>query len=123
MLCVKAKYLNLSNMIDVLTSILPIIPLYGSENVTFRARPAADITQHAADILTKILIKYMPFCIVSNFGKKVHSFSLSVFTGYPFALVYRRFLFHQSPSVIHLFHAVSGLSLAMFNFGETEGKK
>ncbi|KAI5620444.1 lysophospholipid acyltransferase 5, partial [Silurus asotus] len=43
--------------------------------------------------------------------------SLFLFTGYPFALVYRRFLFHQSPSVIHLFHAVSGLSLAVFNFG------
>ncbi|XP_060777601.1 lysophospholipid acyltransferase 5 [Neoarius graeffei] len=42
---------------------------------------------------------------------------LSILIGYPFALVYRGFLFHQSPSVIHLFHAVSGLSLAVFNFG------
>ncbi|KAL6489517.1 hypothetical protein MHYP_G00032580 [Metynnis hypsauchen] len=42
---------------------------------------------------------------------------LSILIGYPFALVYRRFLFHQSASVIHLFHTLSGLSLAIFNFG------
>ncbi|KAK2855101.1 hypothetical protein Q7C36_006970 [Tachysurus vachellii] len=42
---------------------------------------------------------------------------LSILIGYPFALVYRQFLFHQSPSVIHLFHVFSGLSLAVFNFG------
>ncbi|XP_062848788.1 lysophospholipid acyltransferase 5 [Trichomycterus rosablanca] len=42
---------------------------------------------------------------------------LSVLIGYPLALVYRRFLFHQSPSVLHLFHALSGLCLAVFNFG------
>ncbi|XP_066539044.1 lysophospholipid acyltransferase 5 isoform X1 [Hoplias malabaricus] len=42
---------------------------------------------------------------------------LSILIGYPFALVYRRFLFHQSASIIHLFHTLSGLSLAVFNFG------
>lgn len=44
-------------------------------------------------------------------------------TGYPCALVYRRFLFHQSAFVIHLFHTLSGLSLAVFNFGETEKER
>uniref|UniRef100_A0A8B9GZM0 Lysophospholipid acyltransferase 5 n=1 Tax=Astyanax mexicanus TaxID=7994 RepID=A0A8B9GZM0_ASTMX len=43
---------------------------------------------------------------------------LSILIGYPFALVYRRFLFHQSAFVIHLFHTLSGLSLAVFNFGD-----
>lgn len=38
--------------------------------------------------------------------------------GYPCALVYRRFLFYQPATVIHLFHALSGLALAAFNFGE-----
>ncbi|XP_008321008.1 lysophospholipid acyltransferase 5 [Cynoglossus semilaevis] len=42
---------------------------------------------------------------------------LSILIGYPFAVVYRRFLFHQSSTVIHLFHAVTGLALAAFNFG------
>ncbi|XP_020504768.1 lysophospholipid acyltransferase 5 [Labrus bergylta] len=42
---------------------------------------------------------------------------LSILIGYPCALVYRRFLFYQSTTVIHLFHAVSGLALAAFNFG------
>lgn len=42
---------------------------------------------------------------------------LSIIIGYPFALVYRHFLFYQSPTVIHLFHTLSGLSLAVFNFG------
>uniref|UniRef100_A0A8C2C2D9 Lysophospholipid acyltransferase 5 n=1 Tax=Cyprinus carpio TaxID=7962 RepID=A0A8C2C2D9_CYPCA len=43
---------------------------------------------------------------------------LSVFpVGYPFALVYRWFLFHQSATVVHLFHTFSGLALATFNFG------
>uniref|UniRef100_A0A673IJY8 Uncharacterized protein n=1 Tax=Sinocyclocheilus rhinocerous TaxID=307959 RepID=A0A673IJY8_9TELE len=46
---------------------------------------------------------------------------LSVFpVGYPFALVYRWFLFHQSATVVHLFHTFSGLALATFNFGERE---
>lgn len=45
-------------------------------------------------------------------------FSSSSPAGYPFAVVYRRFLFHQSSTVIHLFHAVTGLALAAFNFGE-----
>ena len=43
---------------------------------------------------------------------------LSVFMGYPCALVYRWFLFHQPAKIIHLFHALSGLALAAFNFGE-----
>ncbi len=38
--------------------------------------------------------------------------------GYPCALVYRRFLFYQPATVIHLFHTFSGLALAAFNFGE-----
>ncbi|XP_053182429.1 lysophospholipid acyltransferase 5 [Scomber japonicus] len=42
---------------------------------------------------------------------------LSILIGYPFALIYRRFLFYQPATVIHLFHAVSGLALAAFNFG------
>jgi len=42
--------------------------------------------------------------------------------GYPFALVYRCFLFHQSATVVHLFHTFSGLALAMFNFGEIENE-
>ncbi|XP_036394096.1 lysophospholipid acyltransferase 5 [Megalops cyprinoides] len=42
---------------------------------------------------------------------------LSILIGYPFALVYRRYFFHQSPSTIHLFHTFSGLALAAFNFG------
>ncbi|XP_030639903.1 lysophospholipid acyltransferase 5 [Chanos chanos] len=42
---------------------------------------------------------------------------LSILLGYPFALFYRRFVFYQSPFVVHLFHTVSGLSLAAFNFG------
>uniref|UniRef100_A0A673BMD5 Lysophospholipid acyltransferase 5 n=1 Tax=Sphaeramia orbicularis TaxID=375764 RepID=A0A673BMD5_9TELE len=42
---------------------------------------------------------------------------LSILIGYPFALVYRRFFFYQSATVIHLFHAISGLALAAFNFG------
>lgn len=42
--------------------------------------------------------------------------------GYPCALAYRRFFFHQSPTVIHLFHTLSGLALAAFNFGEMKGK-
>ncbi|CAN9513736.1 unnamed protein product [Ophioblennius macclurei] len=42
---------------------------------------------------------------------------LSILIGYPCALVYRRFLFHQPATVIHLFHTLSGLALAAFNFG------
>ncbi|CAF97830.1 unnamed protein product, partial [Tetraodon nigroviridis] len=42
---------------------------------------------------------------------------LSLVIGYPFALVYRWFLFYQSPTVLHLFHTLSGLALAVFNFG------
>lgn len=38
--------------------------------------------------------------------------------GYPCALVYRRFLFYQPATVIHLFHTFSGLALAAFNFGK-----
>lgn len=45
----------------------------------------------------------------------LHSVSLA---GYPFALVYRWFLFYQSATVLHLFHTLSGLALAIFNFGE-----
>uniref|UniRef100_A0A674NSS9 Lysophospholipid acyltransferase 5 n=1 Tax=Takifugu rubripes TaxID=31033 RepID=A0A674NSS9_TAKRU len=37
--------------------------------------------------------------------------------GYPFALVYRWFLFYQPATVLHLFHTLSGLALAVFNFG------
>ncbi|XP_074540435.1 lysophospholipid acyltransferase 5 isoform X2 [Halichoeres trimaculatus] len=42
---------------------------------------------------------------------------LSILIGYPCALVYRRFLFYQSATVLHLFHTLSGLALAAFNFG------
>ncbi|XP_074509378.1 lysophospholipid acyltransferase 5 isoform X2 [Sebastes fasciatus] len=42
---------------------------------------------------------------------------LSILIGYPCALVYRRFLFYQPATVIHLFHTFSGLALAAFNFG------
>uniref|UniRef100_A0A8C4EE53 Lysophospholipid acyltransferase 5 n=1 Tax=Dicentrarchus labrax TaxID=13489 RepID=A0A8C4EE53_DICLA len=48
----------------------------------------------------------------------INIFPLSVcLAGYPCALVYRRFLFYQPATVIHLFHAFSGLALAAFNFG------
>lgn len=50
----------------------------------------------------------------------ISSLSLSL-AGYPFALVYRKFFYYQSATVIHLFHAFSGLALAAFNFGETTG--
>ncbi|KAM6968028.1 lysophospholipid acyltransferase 5 [Aplochiton taeniatus] len=42
---------------------------------------------------------------------------LSVLIGYPFALFYRRYLFYKPPTIIHLFHTISGLCLAAFNFG------
>uniref|UniRef100_A0A3Q3KR76 Lysophospholipid acyltransferase 5 n=1 Tax=Monopterus albus TaxID=43700 RepID=A0A3Q3KR76_MONAL len=42
---------------------------------------------------------------------------LSILIGYPCALVYRKFLFYQPATVIHLFHTFSGLALAAFNFG------
>ncbi|XP_023129911.1 lysophospholipid acyltransferase 5 [Amphiprion ocellaris] len=42
---------------------------------------------------------------------------LSILIGYPCALLYRRLLFHQPATVIHLFHSFSGLALAAFNFG------
>uniref|UniRef100_A0A667YCA2 Lysophospholipid acyltransferase 5 n=1 Tax=Myripristis murdjan TaxID=586833 RepID=A0A667YCA2_9TELE len=42
---------------------------------------------------------------------------LSVLIGYPCALVYRQFLFHQPATTVHLFHTFSGLALAAFNFG------
>ncbi|GAA6229262.1 lysophospholipid acyltransferase 5 [Lates japonicus] len=42
---------------------------------------------------------------------------LSILIGYPCALVYRRVLFHQPATVVHLFHTISGLALAAFNFG------
>ncbi|XP_068616661.1 lysophospholipid acyltransferase 5 [Brachionichthys hirsutus] len=42
---------------------------------------------------------------------------LSILIGYPFALVYRHFLFYQSANVLHVFHLFSGLALATFNFG------
>uniref|UniRef100_A0AAY5K4B2 Lysophospholipid acyltransferase 5 n=1 Tax=Esox lucius TaxID=8010 RepID=A0AAY5K4B2_ESOLU len=41
----------------------------------------------------------------------------NIIVRYPCALLYRRFFFHQPPTVIHLYHAISGLSLAAFNFG------
>ncbi|KAG9344957.1 hypothetical protein JZ751_009497 [Albula glossodonta] len=41
----------------------------------------------------------------------------SILIGYPFALVYRRYFFHQPPYIVHLFHTFSGLALAAFNFG------
>lgn len=42
---------------------------------------------------------------------------LSVLIGYPCALLYRRVLFHQPATIVHLFHTLSGLALAAFNFG------
>uniref|UniRef100_A0A8C5HQW5 Lysophospholipid acyltransferase 5 n=1 Tax=Gouania willdenowi TaxID=441366 RepID=A0A8C5HQW5_GOUWI len=42
---------------------------------------------------------------------------LSILIGYPCALVYRHILFHKPATVIHLFHTLSGLALAAFNFG------
>ncbi|KAM3872876.1 lysophospholipid acyltransferase 5 [Diretmus argenteus] len=42
---------------------------------------------------------------------------LSILIGYPCVLVYRRYLFHQPASTVHLFHTLSGLALAAFNFG------
>ncbi|KAJ4923183.1 hypothetical protein JOQ06_022711, partial [Pogonophryne albipinna] len=42
---------------------------------------------------------------------------LSILIGYPCALVYRKYLFYQTATVINLFHAISGLALAAFNFG------
>ncbi|XP_076010823.1 lysophospholipid acyltransferase 5 isoform X2 [Genypterus blacodes] len=42
---------------------------------------------------------------------------LSILIGYPFALLYRRFLFNQPATIVHLFHTFSGLALAAFNFG------
>ncbi|XP_031432195.1 lysophospholipid acyltransferase 5 isoform X2 [Clupea harengus] len=42
---------------------------------------------------------------------------LSILLGYPFAVIYRRYLFNQSPWIIHLYHASTGLALAAFNFG------
>ncbi|XP_034730135.1 lysophospholipid acyltransferase 5 isoform X1 [Etheostoma cragini] len=45
---------------------------------------------------------------------------LSILIGYPCALVYRRFLFYQPATVIHLFHAFSGLALAAFNFAGSQ---
>uniref|UniRef100_A0A146WAM8 Lysophospholipid acyltransferase 5 n=1 Tax=Fundulus heteroclitus TaxID=8078 RepID=A0A146WAM8_FUNHE len=45
---------------------------------------------------------------------------LSVLIGYPFALVYRWFLFNQPATVIHLFHICSGLALAAFNFAGSQ---
>nr|XP_057908983.1 lysophospholipid acyltransferase 5 isoform X1 [Doryrhamphus excisus]XP_057908984.1 lysophospholipid acyltransferase 5 isoform X1 [Doryrhamphus excisus] len=44
----------------------------------------------------------------------------SILIGYPFALVYRSFLFHQPPTIIHLFHTFSGLALATFNFAGSQ---
>uniref|UniRef100_A0A8D0AGD8 Lysophospholipid acyltransferase 5 n=1 Tax=Sander lucioperca TaxID=283035 RepID=A0A8D0AGD8_SANLU len=57
-----------------------------------------------------------------SYNMKAHTIApLLVFVlspaGYPCALVYRRFLFYQPATVIHLFHAFSGLALAAFNFG------
>ncbi|XP_057690698.1 lysophospholipid acyltransferase 5 isoform X1 [Corythoichthys intestinalis] len=45
---------------------------------------------------------------------------LSILVGYPFALIYRSFLFHQPATVIHLFHTFSGLALATFNFAGSQ---
>ncbi|XP_026226380.1 lysophospholipid acyltransferase 5 isoform X1 [Anabas testudineus] len=45
---------------------------------------------------------------------------LSILIGYLCALVYRRFLFYKSPTVIHLFHTFSGLALAAFNFAGSQ---
>ncbi|XP_077454378.1 lysophospholipid acyltransferase 5 isoform X1 [Stigmatopora argus] len=45
---------------------------------------------------------------------------LSILVGYPFALIYRSFLFDQSATVIHLFHTFSGLALATFNFAGSQ---
>ncbi|XP_041843259.1 lysophospholipid acyltransferase 5 isoform X1 [Melanotaenia boesemani] len=45
---------------------------------------------------------------------------LSILIGYPFALVYRRFLFYQPATVIHWFHTLSGLALAAFNFAGSQ---
>ncbi|XP_048881775.1 lysophospholipid acyltransferase 5 [Brienomyrus brachyistius] len=42
---------------------------------------------------------------------------LSVLIGYPFALIYRRCFFRRRPFAVHLFHTLSGLALAAFNFG------
>ncbi|XP_051818637.1 lysophospholipid acyltransferase 5 [Antechinus flavipes] len=42
---------------------------------------------------------------------------ISIFLGYPFALFYRQFLFYKDCYLIHLFHIVTGLSIAYFNFG------
>lgn len=42
---------------------------------------------------------------------------ISIFLGYPLALFYRRFLFYKDSYLIHLYHTVSGLSIAYFNFG------
>ncbi|ERE66559.1 lysophospholipid acyltransferase 5-like protein [Cricetulus griseus] len=37
--------------------------------------------------------------------------------GYPLALFYRHYLFYKDSYLIHLFHALTGLSIAYFNFG------
>ncbi|XP_033837541.1 lysophospholipid acyltransferase 5 [Periophthalmus magnuspinnatus] len=42
---------------------------------------------------------------------------LSILIGYPCALFYRRCLFYQPPTLLHVFHTLFGLALAAFNFG------
>ncbi|XP_005066077.1 lysophospholipid acyltransferase 5 [Mesocricetus auratus] len=42
---------------------------------------------------------------------------ISIFLGYPLALFYRHYLFYKDSYLIHLFHALTGLSIAYFNFG------
>ncbi|XP_038623675.1 lysophospholipid acyltransferase 5 [Tachyglossus aculeatus] len=42
---------------------------------------------------------------------------ISIFLGYPLALFHRHFLFYKDCYLTHLFHVVSGISIAYFNFG------
>ncbi|XP_042528406.1 lysophospholipid acyltransferase 5 [Dipodomys spectabilis] len=41
----------------------------------------------------------------------------SIFLGYPLALLHRHYLFYSDSYLIHLFHALTGLAIAYFNFG------
>ncbi|XP_076318423.1 lysophospholipid acyltransferase 5-like isoform X2 [Tachypleus tridentatus] len=41
----------------------------------------------------------------------------SILVGYPLAIVHRKFLFHKSPSLQHIFFLLCGLTLGYFNYG------
>lgn len=69
------------------------------------------------DMFKKAVIWFMTNTCLNLFTT-LPFFFLSLYSGYPFALFQRYFLFQKEAYLIHLYNVFTGLSIAYFNFGK-----